>query len=224
MPQALTEDATNADLDTGLQVPSNGDDSEDWAPTLIAGSQQLADREQALAQLGGVVMSGGLATRKVVVPVGEGNQLRSSITSFAYVFSSGAHYWQQTSVAAAGAITFEVPPLPIGATITGAYCFVANDSNTTLPVGTMPTLRLLKNVYTVGAAADPGGYDATVASQADTTALSATYKLMHKIAITGLSEVVAADVVYRITLEGETGSNSTTGLNLATMVIELGVS
>lgn len=224
MSSALTENAANANFSVGLQAPDVGVDFTTECNLLRTGSlQQLCDRSQAQAKLDGLVMSGSTPTKKIIVPTAQGNQLRTSITSFAYVFSSGAHYWQQTSVAAAGAIDFEVPSLPIGAKITGAYALVANTNNTTLPVGTMPILTLKKNVYTVGAAADPGTYDSTVSSQADTTAVVATYKLMHKIAITGLSEVVAEDVVYRVMLEGETGANSTTGLNLATIVITLGV-
>jgi hypothetical protein len=221
MTTALTETPANADFSTGLAVPSNGTDSALWGPEVVSAFQEIADRTQALAKLSAAVMSGGVPTKKVLVPIGY--QLRTSITSFAYVFSSGAPYWQQTSVAAAGAIDFEVPQLPIGAKITGAYAWWANTNNTTLPVGTMPILSLKKNIYSVGSGADPGTYDTTVASQADTTAVVATYKLMHKIAITGLSEVVAEDVHYRVMLEGETGANSTTGGNLAMIVMTLGV-
>lgn len=223
MPTALTEVAANADFSTGLPVPANGDNGSLWGPQVITALQEVADRTQALSKESGVVMSGGVPTKKVTVKTAQGDQLRTSVTSFAAVFSSGAHYWQQTSVAAAGAIDFEVPSLPIGSKITGVYAYVANTNNTTLPVGTMPILTLKKNVYSVGAASDPGTYDSTVASQADTTAVVATYKLMHKIAITGLSETVAEDVVYRVMLEGETGANATTGLNLATIVVTLGV-
>jgi len=221
MPTALTEDAGNADFGTGLPVPSNGDDSADWFPQLIAAYQQLADRSQALAQLSGAAMSGGGSTRKILVPIVAAVLNSGSI--FTYVASSGAHYWQQTSVAGVGGLRFEVPQLPIGATIAGVYAWVANDANTTLPVGTMPALLLTKNVYSVGSAADPGTYDATVGSASDATAVVATYKLMHKNAITGLTEVVAQDVIYRIMLTGETGANAATGLNLAAIFIELAV-
>ncbi len=223
MPTALTENAPDADFATGLAVPANGDDSVDWFPLLIAGAQQICDRSQALAKLAGAAMSGGVATRKVMVPLASGDALGNSSSQFTFVFSSGAHYWQQTAVASAGKITFEVPQLPIGAKITGAYAWWANNNNTTLPVTTMPTLTLEKNVYSAGSGADPGAENTTVATQADTTAVVATYKLMHKIAITGLSEVVAEDVVYRVGFSGEDGTNETTGGNLAAIYITLGV-
>jgi len=221
MPTALTEDASNADFSTGLAIPSNGDDSADWFPNLITIPQQLADRSQALAALAGAVMSGGAPTKKILVPLAVA--LRNTGPDFTYTFSSGAHYWQQNSVASGGALDFEVPQLPIGAVITGVYAWWANTNNTTLPISTMPTLALKKSVYSVGAGADPGAYDSTVASGVDATASSAVYKLMHKISITAINETVAEDVVYRVGFVGEASTNSTTGGNLAAIYIELGV-
>ena len=222
MPTALSEDAGNADFGTGLAVPANGEDSADWGPLIISGFQQIADRTQALAAISGAAMSGGVATKKVLVPMGD-NALGNSSSRFAFVFSSGANYWQQTDVTSAGKLTLEVPQLPIGATITGVYAWWANTNNTTLPVTTMPTLTLETNVYSAGAAADPGSYNSTVGTMVDATAVVATYKLMHKIALTGLAEVVAEDVVYRVGFAGEAGTNATTGGNLAAIYIELGV-
>lgn len=222
MASPLTENAANANFAVGLSAPDVGVDFTQECNTFrTATLQQLADRSQAVAKLGGVVMAGGVVTSKILVPIAVA--LRNTGPNFTYVFSSGAHYWQQSSVSGAGAIDFEVPQLPIGSRITGAYCWWANNNNTTLPITTMPALALKKNIYSTGAGSDPGGYDSTVATQADTTAVVATYKLMHKIAITGLTEVVAEDVVYRVGFTGEDGTNATTGGNLAAIYVTLGV-
>jgi hypothetical protein len=220
MTTALIENPANADFNTGLSVPVNGEAFLAACDAVVAAFQEGADRAQALAKLLGLTMSGGIATRKILVPLAK--ELRNSSSVFTYVASSGAHYWQQSSVGVGG-LQFDVPQLPIGAKITGAYAWWANASNTTLPVTTMPALALEKNIYSVGAGADPGGYNSTVASQADTTAVVGTYQLMHKIAITGLSEVVAEDVVYRVLFTGENSTNATTGGNLAAIFLTLSV-
>lgn len=220
MSSALTETATNADFGTGLIAPDVGADFTTECNTTRSAFQEIVDRSQALRLLSGVVMASGLATKKVMVPIGYA--LRNA-GEFTYVSSSGAHYYQQTSVAGVGNLQFEVPQLPIGSKITGAYAWWANPNNVALAVGTMPALALTKNVYSVGAGASPGTYDAAVASASDATAVVGTYQLMHKVAITGLSEVVAEDVVYRVGFTGETGANATTGGNLAAIFVTLSV-
>lgn len=219
MSHALTETAANADFATGISMPDNGIDSfQDAVDIWETAMQEHSDRLQALAKLAGLITG---TQRKVYVPIAK--ELNNASTRFTYVFSSGAPYWQQSDVGSVGGLTFEVPTLPIGAKITGAYAWWANNNNTTLPVGTMPTLTLKKIVFSAGAAADPGSLDATVASQADTTAVVATYKLQHKIEITGLSEVVTEDTSYQLLFAGEDGANEQTGGNLGGLWVVLGV-
>lgn len=134
--------------------------------------------------------------------------------------------WNQTSVADGGTLRFLVPTLPVGAKILGVTAYWGNQSTTNVAIGQMPRLQLYKRVNTVGSAFTPNignGTEVTLGSQTDPTAVLATYKLIHKIEITGLSTVVALDDEYAIDFRGETGANSTTGGVLAGIRLHVGL-
>jgi len=94
-----------------------------------------------------------------------------------------------------------------------------NSANVALPVGTMPTLILQKVDLSTGIAAPN---DVAVASQADTTAVVATYQAMHKITLS-CSETILQDTKYYIEFDGETGANSVIGGRLWDLRVTMGI-
>lgn len=122
----------------------------------------------------------------------------------------------QTAVTGPGDLRFLVPAglIPIGAKITKVAAIWGNQSNTTLPVGTMPRVQFHRRLNTIGSAFTNGvgnGTETQVGTFTDNTAVVATYKLLHEIAITGLSEIVQAGAVYSVHFRGEDGANEQAG-------------
>ena len=208
MPQALTEDATNADHGTGLQVPSNGDDSIDWAPVLVAGSQQLADRTQALFQ--GSMVGDGTANKTIGVRL---DAMHNQDDRFAFTESSNHEFYQQADVTSAGFLVFPLESLPTGATIVAVHARIQGNGHSSLPA-TKPKLT----VYEVTDLTDT-----ELATATDAPADVAAYEAFHTLSVT-VNAPVQALKTYHAKFEGETGANSQTGLNLAGLFIELGVS
>jgi hypothetical protein len=122
----------------------------------------------------------------------------------------------QTAVTGPGDLRFLVPAglIPVGAKITKVWAIWGNQGNTTLPVGTMPRVQFHRRLNTIGSAFINGvgnGTETQIGTFTDNTAVVATYKLLHEIAITGLSEIVVADAEYSIHFRGEDGANEVAG-------------
>jgi hypothetical protein len=211
MAHTLSETHGNANFGTGLTVPDNGDSGSTWWGVLIAAYQQIVDRLQRLrlwvpdAPTVRVVLSDALQ-------VG---------TRFVFASETSGLTWRQDDVASVGELQFELRNLPVGRKITGVTAYWLNKNNAVLPVTSMPTVELLKHSVATGDAWTSA--KTSVGSQADTTAVVATYRLMHAISLTGLSETIAEDTEYYVKFSGETGTNATTGGNLTGIRVTLGI-
>lgn len=204
MSTVITETAANADFGTGLTRPDNGEDPSVWSLVLEQMEQELGDRTQALQKLGGL---NGSLTRTIHVPLG--TSIQNSSSRFTAGIASGI-YWNQSSVASAGFLQFAVPPLPVGTKITQVIARWGNSGTAALAIGTPPVIGLYKSTITAGVTFINGvGNGSTVGTQADTTAVLATYQALHNITLT-LTETVSADAVYSVAFAGETGANSST--------------
>jgi hypothetical protein len=122
----------------------------------------------------------------------------------------------QNAVTSAGDLRFQVPAglVPVGCRITKVAAIWGNQNNATLPVGTMPRVQFHRRLNTIGSAFINGvgnGTETQVGTFTDNTAVVATYKLLHEIAITGLSEIVVADAEYSVHFRGEDGANEQAG-------------
>lgn len=134
--------------------------------------------------------------------------------------------WNQTSVASAGELRFLVPALPVGAKILGVSAYWGNQFTTNVAIGTMPSVRLYKRVNSVGVAftnAVGNGTEVTVGTATDGTGVLATYKLIHLISLTGLTQVIGEHDEYAIGFTGETGANSVTGGTLIGVRLQVGL-
>ncbi len=212
MSTVQTETAANAAFSAGLTMPVTSDPGTQWWQVWLNAFQQIGDREQALRILAGVTTSN---TRPIPVPL-----IRSfdpdydtEATTWIRTLSSGSDYWGGPSTG--DSIHFEAPPLPIGSKITSVYAYLNGNGVGSLP-SPMPTLTLTKNAFPVGGSTA----DTTVGSQADTTAVLATYNLVHLITISGLSETVVDAGSYRITM-ATSGANSSCQLHAIRMVVAL---
>ncbi len=212
MSTVLTGTAANADFATGLTRPDSGEDPSVWSLVIENNLQEIEDREQALRVLAGVSSS---KTKIIPVPLVRmfDPDYDSVATTWIRVISSGSDYWNGPS--GGDTIYFEAPPLPVGAKITSVYAYLNGNGVGTLP-SPMPTLTLTKNAFAVGGSTA----DSTVGSQADTTAVLATYNLVHLITISGLTETVADAASYRIQVT-TSGSNSNCLLHALRIVVAL---
>ncbi len=183
-----------------------------------ASAQDLADRTIALATLMG--FNGTVRNLPIAL---------NPVINLSSRFAQGATPcidYNQTSVTDGGTLRFLVPTLPIGAKILGVSAYWGNQNTTNVAIGTMPRLQLYRRVNTIGVAfinAIGNGTEATIGTVTDTTAVLATYKLIHAISITGLAQVVGADDEYAIDFRGETGANSTTGGTLIGLRMTVGL-
>jgi hypothetical protein len=217
MSTTLTGVPADADFSTGLVRPDSGEDPSVWSLVLDNDLQKAEDRFQALQRLGG--LNSGV-TRLVAVPLWP--SLQNSSTRFTSGVAGGV-YWEQTSVASAGFLQFVVPPLPVGAVITQVIARWGNNFNTTLPIGTPPAVALTKSRIAVGTTFLSGiGDPVTIGTQADTTAVVATYKALHDITLS-VNETVSADAVYSVNFTGEDGANESTGGVLAGILLTIGL-
>lgn len=164
-----------------------------------ATAQDLADRTAYLKSL-------VIASQRVAMSVGV-----DSGGNFTQVLSSNRIYWEQNSVGSAGNLSFQLSGLPIGRQIASVTAYYQNAGNTTLPVTTMPAVALYKRTVAVGNDYWGGGGATLVGSQSDPTSVVATYKLSHKIELTGLTETILEDTEYFVKLTGENGTNAVAG-------------
>jgi hypothetical protein len=217
MSTTLTGVPADADFVTGLVRPDSGEDPPVWSLVLDNDLQQAEDRFQALQKLGG--LNAGV-TRLIHVPLWP--SLQNSSTRFTSGVAGGV-YWEQTSVASAGLLQFAVPPLPIGVAIKAVTARWGNDFTSALAIGTPPTINLTKSRIAVGTAFVSGiGDPVTIGSQADTTAVLATYQGLHDITLV-VNETVSVDAVYSVHFTGEDGANETTGGILAGIILTVGL-
>jgi len=185
MAHALTEDSTNADLDTGVSVPDNGDSGSIWWDNLIATIQQLADRTQRTIWTPD--------TQSIHVPM---KPMAGDGTNFDLSLSSDKICYEQTTLSSTVGIYFAIPQLPAGRKITGVTAYWQN------------AVALKKVIIAVGTASPN---DTEVGVQADSTAVLADYQKVHTIALTGLNETIAEDAEYYIEFAGESGTNAELG-------------
>lgn len=170
---------------------------------------------QALANRTAYLNAIALGTRRVVLS--DGFQVG---TRFVFASETSGLTWRQDDVTSVGELWFQLRELPIGRKITSVVAYWLNKNNTTLAVGTMPKVGLYKKSIAAG-----DGWAAAktlVAEQADTTAVVATYKLVHTITIAALTETIDLDEELYVKFEGETGTNATTGGNLVGFRVVLG--
>lgn len=215
MPTALAENQANANFAVGLPVPANGDNGSSWGPQVIISLQQLADRDQKLWKL-----IGSTAAPSVHIPM---QGLVSGLSNFTQSTATNRTIYSQSSVAAAGAVYFLLPPLPTGLKITTVSARWQNTGTVSLPTGVMPAVSLYKQSVVLG-----GDWSATattlVGSQADTTASVPAYKLNHDITLSALTETISDDFDYLIKFQGEgAGANSVIGGNLMALRVALGI-
>jgi hypothetical protein len=195
MSHVLTEAAASADFTTGLTVPDHGDDFDDSCDVVVADVQQIADRLQWLKGWHATTPRFDVALHSL-----QNNSSR---------FAGNTSFWEQSDVTSTGGLYFNAVGLPIGRKITGAAVRVKNANTTTMPVGTPPAITLRKMGVVAGASAS-----VLLGSATDATAVLATYQDWHEISITGLTETISADYIYRIFVTGETGANALAGLTI----------
>jgi hypothetical protein len=206
MSTVLTGTPANANFGTGLTRPDSGEDPSIWSSILEQQLQQIEDREQWLKLW--------LPTsRLLTVPIAY--SLINTSTRFDLTTSGGAHYWLQSSVASAGLLMFEVPWMPPGVVIKGAHAWIGNGSATNLTGLTKPTLELNKSVLTVGGDPIVSNTEVSIGTASDATTVLATYQLLHKVEITGLSETVTDNTIYRVRFTGETAGSATPNLAMS---------
>jgi hypothetical protein len=199
-----TENAANADFETGLTVPETSDSFNNTCnATLPALFQQQGDRIQAIARnlpgtKDGIVLEVPMAGFPLTAHWTFGNNGNVS-------GSSGGFSWAQTNVASPRVILFPVP-IPPKATIKAFSARLrgnvgAGTLHAGLP-GTMPVLSLVRSP-------SDGSAFVTVDSVTDTSASAAVYDAAHTLSKTIASpHAVQATQAYYLRLAGEGGANA----------------
>ncbi len=217
MSKVLVQTPTDANFAAGPTYPVTGDSRTTWWSDVEGSIQESVDRDTAIQLLVG--MNSGL-TRKIHVPLNYAMQ--NSGPRFTAGFAGGV-YWEQTSVTSAGFLQFAVPPLPVGAKISSVKARWGNNFQTVAAtsIGTPPTIALTKSRIAVGTTFVSGvGDPVTIGTQADTTAVLASYKALHDITLS-VSETVSEDAVYAVQFTGEDGANESTGGVLAGIILTI---
>jgi hypothetical protein len=173
MPHAITEDATNSDHSTGLPCPDNGETATWWG-TMESARQQLADRTQALHQ--GSLSGDGNANKTFAIKL---KAIADTSATWTEVVSSNHWYYSQTANEA-GALWFQLEPLPPGATLVSVSAQLngatfAGGSNDNLVGVTLPILTIYEQ---------DAGEDTQIGTQTDPSATAGAFDDTHLITAT----------------------------------------
>lgn len=195
MSQALTETASGADFSTGITVPSPGDDFVPSCGLVVSSIQELADRTQFLKSF----------VTRIRIP---------TVTNFSSGFTAdyNTFFWQQTNVATAGVLSFNLGNLPAGRKLVSVVANCRNDFSSAMPA-TKPKLSLNRYSYSITNLSGIG-------SATDSTTLVANYKKDHEITV-ALNHTITDDFEYLLSFTGETGANSATGLLLTRLYMTI---